>query len=467
MNPTHSPASSGFRNRAAGLVMNLCVLASIGGLAWWGHGTEWQFGYGKNPANEASNAGQSNPALRVMIVPSVPLKDVPGLKQTVRIEFDTEAAVEKAGIEIAIAWKAPMIDSVEASGEIGFDPTRTARLSSRVSGTVERIFKKFGDEVKAGEILALIDAGDVGKAKSDYLQSLVQLRLKRKSLLNLRNGSGVVSERQLREAEAAERESEVRLLGAEQTLANLGIPARTAAYAELPLDGVMGRIRFLGMTEAEVAKLGQSPTSANLFPIRSPRDGIVLSSDIVAGEVVDSSRTSFVVVDPSVVWLTLHVAEEDAVKIALDQKVRFQMDGSPKLFEGVVSWIGSSANESTRTIPVRVELGNEHGQLRASTLGKGRIIQRDIASTIVLPNEAVHSFKGVPVVFLRDRDYLKPGGSKAFQAMPVRTGAKDKQNTEIRAGLENGSVVAGKNSQLLLDEMKSGFASQGSVPAKR
>ena len=73
----------------------------------------------------------------------------------------------------------PVVETVTGNGEITYDQTRTARLSSCVPGSVVRVLKKqAGERVKKREVLALVDAAEVGKAKSESLQALVQVRLR-------------------------------------------------------------------------------------------------------------------------------------------------------------------------------------------------------------------------------------------------------------------------------------------------
>ena len=75
-----------------------------------------------------------------------------------RIQFASRGAADKAGIDIALVDRAPILETVFANGEITYDPTRVARLSSRAAGTVWRVEKNVGDAVQAGEVLALVDA---------------------------------------------------------------------------------------------------------------------------------------------------------------------------------------------------------------------------------------------------------------------------------------------------------------------
>jgi cobalt-zinc-cadmium efflux system membrane fusion protein len=73
---------------------------------------------------------------------------------------------------------------------LSFDPRRVAHLSPKVPGTVALVLKNVGDEVRAGDVLALVDAAQVGQAKAKLLQSIVQLQLRSSTVDRL---SGVVA----------------------------------------------------------------------------------------------------------------------------------------------------------------------------------------------------------------------------------------------------------------------------------
>ncbi len=150
----------------------------------------------------------------------------------------------------------------------------------------------------------------------------------------------------------------------------------------------------------------------------------------------------------------LHVSMDDARFVTVDAAVRFRPDGTRDEIIGKVVWIGTAADEKTRLVPIRVELGNDNGRLRASTLGTGRIVLREEPQSLVVPSEAVHSFAGNEIVFVRHKDFLKPNGSAEFMVRSVRTGARDGTNTEVVVGLLPGEIVATKGSALLVNELK-------------
>jgi membrane fusion protein, heavy metal efflux system len=370
-----------------------------------------------------------------------------------RIQFASVEAIEKAGVDIAVVNESPVIEAVTANAEVVYDATRSAKLASRVSGTVLRVTTQVGDRVQKGDVLALVDSADIGQAKAEFLQAIVQLRLKRVDVERLKPlaESGSVAGRQLREAESALEQAKIRLLGAQQALANLGLAVRVADYAELGTDEIAGRIQYLGLPAEVVAQLDELSSTSNLFPLRSPLDGVVVDCKVVPGEVVDTTATIFGVADVRQMWLMLDVRQEDAQYIALGQSVLFRASERNRVPEitGSISWISTSADDQTRTVKARANLPNASGHLRANTFGTGRIVLRKEPHAIVVPSEAIHWDGCCNVVFVRDKNYFQPDSPKFFHIRKVRLGVQDGGTTEIIAGLLPGEVIASKNSVVL------------------
>ncbi len=380
-----------------------------------------------------------------------------------RIQFASPAAVEKAGIDVEPVWKAPVVEAVGGSGEITYDPTRTARLSARVPGSVFRADKQVGDRVRAGEVVALVDAAEVGRAKSEFLQALVQSRLKRRVLDRLRATAahGAVPERTLVETEAALSEALIRLTSAQQALTNLGFPVQPQALDAVPDDRLGDHLRFLGIPKPLADAFDTRATTGNLLPVVAPLDGVIVSRDVVAGEVVDPAKVLFVVVDVSRLWLTLDLRLEDAKAVTLGQPVRFRPDGDKEEAAGSVAWVSPEADHKTRTVKVRAALDNAAGRLRANTFGAGRVILREEKQAVVVPSGAVQWEGDCFVVFVRDKDFLKDGAPKVFHTRTVRIGVRDDRNTEIIAGVLPGELVAVKGSSALRAELLRGNLGEG------
>lgn len=374
-----------------------------------------------------------------------------------RIQFASADAVEKAGVGIAVVQVRPVQEAITANGEVVYDQTRRANFSSRVSGTVWRVEKEVGDRVAAGDLLALVDAVEVGQAKSELLQALAQERLKESTLARLQNlgTDGIVAGRQLREAEAESDASRIRVQAARQALINLGLPVQLNDFAAIPTEEIARRIQFLGLPESLASTLDPNTTTSNLFPLRSSLDGVVISRQAVAGEVVGPEQTLFSVADVQHLWLMLNVRQEDAKYLTLGQPVDFEPSDSPgeAPVHGTLDWISTEADDATRTVSVRVELPNNDGTLRANTFGMGRIILREEPAARVVPTEAIHWDGMCQVVFVRDKNYFQADSPKFFHVRPIRTGVSENGTTEVIVGLLPGEVVASANSVVLESQL--------------
>lgn len=372
--------------------------------------------------------------------------------QARRIQFASAAAMEKAGVDIALVDERPIVEAIEANGEVVYDETHTAHLVSRAPGTAWRVERQVGDRVARGDVLALIDAADVGRAKAELLQASALARLRRATFERLRplSEQGAVPGRQLLDAESALQEADIRLLGAQQALVNLGLPVDLDELAEGDPQALARQIRLLGLPTELQSQFDASTTTSNLLPIRAPLDGTVIARDIVAGELVDAERTIFVVADVSRMWLTLNVRHDQAEHVRIGQRVLFQPSHRAAAeIQGAVAWISTEVDDETRTVEVRVDLPNDDGSLRANTFGAGRIVLREEPQAIVVPSEAVHWDGCCQVVFVRDKNFLQPNAPKFFHVRKVRTGAQQGDVTEVIAGLLPGEVIASKNSRVL------------------
>jgi membrane fusion protein, heavy metal efflux system len=386
---------------------------------------------------------------------------------TKRIQFASAEAAEKSGVDIAIVVERPIVESISANGEIVYDATRMAHLSSRVAGTLWGVQKQVGDHVRKGEVLAVVDAAEVGRAKSEFLQAISQLRLRQKNVERLRPLAGdVLPEKVLLETETASEEARIQLHRAQQALNNLGLKVDAGDYADLDTEEIARRLQSLGLPGDLSSDVGDDiANSSNLLPLRSPLNGVIVQRAAVAGEVVSTNSNLFDVADTSQLWLNLSVRQNDAKYVTLGQNVLFRSTEASKEPDatGAVSWVSTSADDVTRTVQVRVVVPNPDGKLRANTFGTGQIVLRKEPQAIVVPSEAVHWDGTCNVVFVRDKDFLKPGAPKVFHVRDVRPGVKDGAMTEIVAGLLPGEVIASKNSvvleaQLLKSSMGAGCA---------
>jgi len=378
-----------------------------------------------------------------------------------RIQFASREAADKAGIDIALVARGRIVETVATNGEIRYDPTRVTRLSSRAPGTVWRVMKNVGDPVREGDLLALVDAALVGQAKAELLQAAAQLNLQDQTVERLAGLGDVVAGRRLQETSAAREEAEASVRKAAQVLANLGLPVTLDDVRGKNGSEIVTQLHSLGLPSTESQDFDSSQNTANLVPVLSPRDGVVTTRDVVAGEAVDTTKAMFTIVDNRRMWLMLNVPLEDARYVKAGQQVVFRPDGGTHEHTGPITWISSHLDSETRTVKVRAELPNDGGDLRDESFGAGLIVLRDEADAIIAPNDAIHWEGCCYVAFVRDRNFLDEGSFKVFHTRMVRPGVKNGDYTELIAGLLPDEVVVTKGSGVLRAELLKGNLGAG------
>ena len=193
------------------------VLATLGGIGLWGHLNHWKLSHADSDSDHASvSATHSAEVTQEKSAPTVTaakhVTPAPAKLPRVKPEFETQnlalaskETITKAGIEVVEARETPVDHSVTATGIIDYNQTRRAQLSSRVPGIAWRVEKRAGQTVHKGDVLAIVEAVDVGTAKSEFLKSLAHIELKAKVLARL--DASVVATRQIQEVEAQLREA--------------------------------------------------------------------------------------------------------------------------------------------------------------------------------------------------------------------------------------------------------------------
>jgi len=363
-----------------------------------------------------------------------------------RVQFASAASVEKAGVQLGSVVERRMADSLTANAEIDYDRTRVAQVASRASGFAWWVGKEVGDRVTRGEVIALVDSAEIGRAKAELLQAAAQRHVKTLSLERTRSlvSSKIATQAELQENEAALREAEIRLFNARQALINLGFVVPTDSPSDIPNER---ELQLLGVPPTIRETLDVSNTTANLFPITAPLDGVVTARNIVAGEIVETTKPLFVVADTSRLWVMIDVPQALSSRLALGQRVRFRPERtSDDAALGGIAWISTAVDEQTRTVKVRADLDNTEGRLLAGMFGQGAITIRESPTAIAVPDEAVQWEGCCHLVFVRLTDEI-------FQPRKIQVGARGGGFTEVLVGVLPGEVVATTGSHVLKSEI--------------
>jgi membrane fusion protein, heavy metal efflux system len=434
-------------------IPTVVVLAAMVGIGVWGHHSHWAIpSFGEVSTNEASDeaADQKTPVVAES-TSRLPL-----------VRFDSAADVQAAGMAMAVAKRTTVDEWVPASAVVEYNSQRVAQLSCPVAGRVFSIRGLIGRAVRKGEVIALIDAQEVGRAKSEFLQSHLMAKYKADVLAHLRSaGSGSVPPRTILDAETAAKEADLHRFTAHQRLLNLGLDSGDLDQQPQSPQELARAIQFLGVPPDVVHELNPRPTSANLFPLVAPFDGIVIRQDVVPGEVIDPDKAHLEIADVNTMWIKLSVRMEDAAWLDLGQEVEFSSQGLPEAVRGLLTWVSTEIDEKTRTIQARCSVenpvvdrpGRPDGSislrlLRANQFGAARIRVASHLNSVVVPDAAIQRMPDrSTVVFVALPDGM------SFEARTVRLGLARSGLTQVLSGVAPDESVVTRGSYVLKSEL--------------
>ena len=76
-----------------------------------------------------------------------------------RTQIPEQIAAE-SGVGVAIAGSALVVDTIQVTGTVQAPPSGLSEVRARFPGVVRKIFKDVGDEVQAGELLAIVESNE-------------------------------------------------------------------------------------------------------------------------------------------------------------------------------------------------------------------------------------------------------------------------------------------------------------------
>ncbi|MHB9066272.1 MAG: efflux RND transporter periplasmic adaptor subunit, partial [Pirellulaceae bacterium] len=242
-------------------------------------------------------------------------------------------------------------------GTIELPTDQQVLATPQVEGRVRQILVQPSQQVSAGDVLAEIDSLQLRTVQLDLLQTLTQSRLKDQSLKRLKelSGRGVVPQREIWEIESELQTLQLQAEGFKRQLAFWGFAPET-----------IQRLEQTDLAQqASVAQLVQT------VPVRAPKDGRIVSFNVVPGQVVHRDEPLFEIHDLSRVWVKGHVFERDAGRVTLGQAAQVRFTAYPDLQAlGKVVRISPTMDEKERVLPVWVEVANPDHQLKDGMLAR-------------------------------------------------------------------------------------------------
>ncbi len=354
--------------------------------------------------------GTAGPAPEAAAEPRVPnqLKFAEGAPQLTAVRM--EAAIEA---ELPIAE--PL------NGRIAYDEDVTARISSPVAGRIVRLHAAAGDSVKAGAVLASIDAPDLALAVADTRKAQADEARKKLTLDRART---------LLDAEVVPRK-------------DYEVAAADLAQAQAETQRARARLKNL-------APAGGGDERG--LALRSPVAGVV--ADRRANPALEvqpgMAEPLFVVSNLKRLWVLIDLPEQHLARVKPGLAVSVSVDAYPgETFRAIVTRIGQVVNPDTRRVQVRCDLANPEGVLKPEMHARVSLLTSEGQKAVRLPNSALVTEGLYSFVFVES----KPG---VFNKKRVELSVQDREYSYVRAGVARGERVVIGGALLLQSELASG-----------
>ncbi|CCG40437.1 efflux RND transporter periplasmic adaptor subunit [Magnetospirillum molischianum] len=255
-------------------------------------------------------------------------------------------AMKQAGIVIEPLRLHSLADTIQAPGEVVSNRYGSGVVTPPTTGQITERRVAIGTKVRKGQVLAVMFSAEMAEAQGQFQIADQEWRRVRDL------GKDIVSEKRFNEAAMQRQQAMTRLLG-------FGIAAREIEALAKRNGGVAGQV-----------------------PLLSPQDGTVASDDFALGELVTPGKILFTVTDQRTAWVDARISPTQAQKLHEGQAAIARIGDESR--PAVIRSIHPALDEVTRTVGVRLEVGNDDGRLRP-----GLFIDIDIPVAAATPVTAV------------------------------------------------------------------------------
>jgi cobalt-zinc-cadmium efflux system membrane fusion protein len=349
------------------------------------------------------------------------------------------AEQQRASLQVETVQLRSVPQVLSATGRIALNENRSWRVGAVTDGRIVSVLANPGDRVKAGQVLARMHSHEIHESRAAYqkaLGELSRLRTVAAHALRMRDRT-----RRLYELKFASQEQ---LEQAETELKS----AQTAVHnAETELERTRLHLtEFLGIPVE--SRPGEShEEDADLIPIRSPAEGIVLARNVTPGTVVQPSTETFVVSDLSSLWMIAAVSEEYLPRLREGMPAQVYVRAYPnRAFPGRIIQLAEGLDPTTRTVQIRILLSNPGGWLKPEMFASAEIQLPDNKQAIFVPEGAPQEVNRHMVVFVRK-------AADRFEVRPVELGRVVEGHVEVTAGLRAGEAVVTRGSFVLKSQL--------------
>ncbi len=374
--------------------------------------------------------------------------------------------------EVAVQAAHPTEGSIaeEITADATLAPLAQAAISPRVTAPVKRFLIERGSHVKAGQLLATLENGDLAAAALDTKGSYTAAQ----GTFQTATGAQVPEDAAKAQSELAQAKANLALSqsvvnGRTQLFGEGAIPGRDldtakaalvqaqAAYdvAKLHLDSVQQVSRqaslqsAAGQLASAKGKYLGAEAQLSYTEIRSPIAGIVTDRPLFAGETAAAGTALITVMDTSALLAKLHLAQVQAQQLVLGGRATVMVPGVAEPVPAQVTLISPALDPGSTTVEVWLRAENRDGRLKAGTPVRATITGRTIQHALLIPLEALQTGTDGAAKFV-----MVVATDGTARKRPVTLGLQTTEAVQVVSGISLADLVITTGSFALDDKTK-------------
>jgi len=358
------------------------------------------------------------------------------------------------------------IDHVVTADAI-LSPINQANVTPKINAPVRRFLVNRGDHVRAGQLIAELESGDLAaalqEAKFQYDQAqaasatvtgatVVEDETKARADVQSAQSAFDAAKKLYDSRVALQKEGALAQKQVDETklqMVQAQTQLETAQQHLKSLNGVSRQEAVKGaQAQANAAKAHADTLNVQLAYARvtSPISGVVADRPINAGEMAAAGTPMISIVDISQVRAIANVPVKDAASIRVGRPAR--VAGPDGDIPGTVTVVSPSANPNATTVEVWVQIANPGERLKPGATARVSIIAETIQNTLVVPATALlNGDEGKQKVMVISADSVA-------HERPVTVGVRQGDRVQILSGIQPGDQVVVSGGLGLEDKAK-------------
>ncbi|WP_316806750.1 efflux RND transporter periplasmic adaptor subunit [Pedobacter agri] len=302
------------------------------------------------------------------------------------------------------------------SAKISANEDRKSELFPMVSGSVNRVNVRLGDQVQAGQTLATVNSAEMAGFDKEVIAANAELKTADRILKQAEQlfESGLSSARELEEAK-----NEYQIKKAELKRAN----------SVLKING---------------------GSSTGLYAIKSPLNGFVIEKNVNDNMQLrgDNDKSLFTVADLSNVWAMINIYESDISRVKPGDEVNLSTLSYPEqIFKGRIDKIYNLIDQDSKVMNARVVISNPDFLLKPGMLGTVKVSASSGVNLPVVNARAVIFDENKNYVLLLDKN-------NKVRIQEIEIGRKTADGIFISKGVEAGDRVIASKQVFLFENLK-------------